>query len=483
MTAASKLGGIPHVLVVDDDLSMREFLGILLRREGYSVELADSGESALTAVAGRWPDVVLSDLNMPGIDGMEFLQRVKTQAARQGRDIQVIMVTAFGTAESAVEAMRRGAFDYVLKPFNNDDLRVTVRRALERVALESENARLKAEVQDELHFDRFIGSSPAMQKVYDLIRRIKDTPINCLVLGESGTGKELVARSLHDAGVRNGPFVAINCGAIPENLVESELFGHVRGAFTGADRERKGHIVKANGGTLFLDELNSLPQNAQVKLLRVLQDRRVLPVGASREVEVDVRVIAASNGDLAQLARTGRFREDLYYRINVIQVKLPPLRERPGDIDELVRHFVKVHAQEYGKSVERASQPALQALRSWSWPGNVRELQNTIARAVVLSEGSELLLSDLPDALKQGLAAEEPTVRIQPSHAVLEAEVETDVIPPEGLDLDQLLAEVERKWLIAALRSANGNKTRAARALRMSFRSFRYRLAKYDLDH
>jgi len=483
MTAASTPGGAPHVLVVDDDLSMREFLGILMRREGYSVELADSGEAALSAVQRRWPSVVLSDLNMPGIDGMELLRRLKTQAARESRDIEVVMVTAFGTAESAVEAMRRGAFDYVLKPFNNDDLRVTVRRALERVALQAENARLKAEVRDEVHFGRFIGSSPAMQRVYDLIRRIKDTPINCLVLGESGTGKELVARSLHEAGVRNGPFVAINCGAIPENLVESELFGHVRGAFTGADRDRKGHIVQANGGTLFLDELNSLPQSAQVKLLRVLQDRRVLPVGASREVEVDVRVIAASNGDLAQLARTGRFREDLYYRINVIQVQLPPLRDRPGDIDELVRHFVKLYSKEYGKSVERASQPALQALRDWNWPGNVRELQNMVARAVVLAEGRELLLGDLPDALRQGLAAEAPTVRIQPVHASLAPVDEPEVIPPEGLDLDQLLAEVERKWLVAALRSANGNKTRAARALRMSFRSFRYRLAKYDLDH
>jgi len=480
MSAAMKPGGASHVLVVDDDLSMREFLGILLRREGYSVELVDSGEAALQAVAHAWPDLVLSDLNMPGIDGMELLRRLKTQAARESRDLEVVMVTAFGTAESAVEAMRRGAFDYVLKPFNNDDLRVTVRRALEKASLEAENARLKAEVRDELHFGCFIGSSPAMQRVYELIRRIKDTPINCLVLGESGTGKELVARSLHEAGVRSGPFVAINCGAIPENLVESELFGHVRGAFTGADRERKGHIVQANGGTLFLDELNSLPQSAQVKLLRVLQDRRVLPVGASREVNVDVRIIAASNGDLAQLTRTGQFREDLYYRINVIQVSLPPLRERPGDVDELVRHFVKKYAREYGTSVDRASQPALQALRAWNWPGNVRELQNTIARAVVLAEGTELLLGDLPEMLRGGFRSEAPTVRIQ---AVQLDAADTEVIPPEGVDLDQLLADVERKWLVAALKSANGNKTRAARALRMSFRSFRYRLAKYDLDH
>jgi len=466
--------GTPHVLVVDDDLSMREFLAIFMRRDGYSVSTADSGESALLVARRQWPDLVLTDLNMPGMSGMDLLSALKTRSAREGRDVEVVVVTAFGTAESAVDAMRRGAFDYVLKPFDNDDLRVTVRRALERVRLQAENARLKAVVQDEVHFGRFIGSSEPMQRVYDLIRRIKDTPINCLVVGESGTGKELVARSLHEAGVRKGPFVAINCGAIPENLVESELFGHAKGAFTGADRDRSGLIESANRGTLFLDEINSLPSSAQVKLLRVLQERRVKPVGSSREVPVDVRVIAASNADLEKEAREGRFREDLYYRINVIQVALPPLRERSSDIGELVRHFITRYAAEYAKPVRSVSAPALHALRAWRWPGNVRELENTVMRAVVLSQGSELLVRDLPEALR--------AVAPEPSKAPA-VDADAYVVPPEGVDLDSLLADVERRWLVAALEACGGNKTRAAKALKMSFRSFRYRLAKYDLDH
>ncbi len=466
--------GTPHVLVVDDELSMREFLAIFLRRDGYSVSTADSGESALVCAQRQWPDLVLTDLNMPGISGMDLLSSLKTRSAKEGRDVEVVVVTAFGTAESAVDAMRRGAFDYVLKPFDNDDLRVTVRRALERVRLQAENARLKVAVQDELHFGRFIGSSEPMQRVYDLIRRIKDTPINCLVVGESGTGKELVARSLHEAGVRKGPFVAINCGAIPENLVESELFGHARGAFTGADRDRSGLIESAHRGTLFLDEINSLPASAQVKLLRVLQERRVKPVGSSKEIPVDVRVVAASNADLEKEARAGRFREDLYYRINVIRIALPPLRERPGDIGELVRHFVRQYAEEYGKPTRHVTPLAMQALRAWAWPGNVRELENTIMRAVVLAQGEELLVRDLPEELRAGVVQERSALASDSSQYVL---------PNDGLDLDSLLADVERRWLEAALDACGGNKTRAAKALRMSFRSFRYRLAKYDLDN
>ncbi len=467
--------GVPHVLVVDDDRSMRDFLSILLGRERYSVATAESGAAALEAVERAWPDLVLTDLNMPGMSGMELLRELKTRSARRGLDIEVVIVTAFGTSESAVEAMRRGAFDYVLKPFNNDDLRVTVRRALERVSLQAENARLKAVVQDELYFGRFIGSSPAMLRTYDLIRRIKDTPINCLVVGESGTGKELVARSIHDAGVRKGPFVAINCGAIPENLVESELFGHSRGAFTGADRDRRGLIESAQGGTLFLDEINSLPASAQVKLLRVLQERRLMPVGSTREVAVDVRVVAAANVDLLEEVRSGRFREDLYYRVNVIQIPLPPLRERTGDIPELVRHFVALCAKEYGKSVVEAAPAVLRLLRQWHWPGNVRELQNTIARAVALCDGPALLPRDLPDALRHAEDSQAVPEAAAPDSASFE-------IPPDGVDLDARLAEFERRWLVAALDACGGNKTQAAKLLRMSFRSFRYRLAKYDLD-
>lgn len=463
-----------RVLVVDDDLSMRQFLEILLTRAGYSVAAVDSGESALAAVAQQWPAVVLTDLNMPGMDGMDLLEALKTRSAQLGKDIEVVMVTAFGTASSAVEAMRRGAFDYVLKPFDNDELLVTVRRALERVDLQAENARLKAEVQDELHFGRFIGSSAAMQSVYDLIRRIKDTPISCLVTGESGTGKELVARSIHEEGVRRGPFVAINCGAIPENLVESELFGHAKGAFTGADRDQAGLIESAHGGTLFFDEINSLPAAAQVKLLRVLQERRLMRVGSRREVPVDVRVVAASNTSLADEVRAGRFREDLYYRINVVQIPLPPLRDRRDDIPELVRHFIRKCAEDYGKPVVSAEPQAVRLLRQASWPGNVRELQNVVARAVALAEGERILARDLPPSIR-GAGA----VATERGADVVGQELE---ITDAGVDLDALLGDVERRWLQAALDHAGGNKTRAARLLHMSFRSFRYRLAKYDLD-
>ncbi len=470
-----------RILIVDDDLSMRQFLEILLTRDGYEVDTVASGEAALAMVEHRWPHLVLTDLNMPGMSGMDLMSELKTRAAQRGADLEVVMVTAYGTTESAIEALKRGARDYVLKPFNNDELRLIVRRALERALLEEENVRLKTEVQDQLHFGCLIGSSPAMQAVYDMVRRIKDTPINCLLVGESGTGKELVARAVHQEGVRSGDFVAVNCGAIPENLVESELFGHVKGAFTGASRDKRGLVPSAHQGTLFLDEVNSLPLAAQVKLLRVLQERRVLPVGATREEAVDLRVIAASNANLEEMVRAGEFREDLYYRINVVQLALPPLRERLSDIPELLRHFVHRYADEYNKPAKGFSPSAVGHLRRWSWPGNVRELQNTVARAIALSDAELIQVRDLParlvgpDApLDLGLGNRESSDGGGLSLP--------STIPADGLDIEQVMADVEMRLLTMALESADGNKTRAARLLQLSFRSFRYRLAKYDLD-
>jgi two-component system response regulator PilR (NtrC family) len=459
-----------QVLVVDDDLSMRQFLTILLEREGYAVEVADCGEAALRACARRWPDLVLTDLNMPGINGLELLAELKRRGLAEGRGVEVVLVTAYGTAASAVDAMKAGAADYVLKPFNIDELLLVVRRALSRRDLEIENEQLKRELKDKFHFGQLIGNAPAMVEVYELIRRVKDTRINCLVLGESGTGKELVARAIHHNGPRaERPFVAVNCGAIPEGLVESTLFGHRRGAFTGADRDREGLLQAAHRGTLFLDEINSLPLAAQVKLLRALQERKVTPVGETREVEVDLRVIAASNADLEDLVREGGFREDLYYRLNVVQIPLPALRERLEDIPVLVRHFVREFAAEYDKPVAGASPEALDLLRRHSFPGNVRELRNTVERAVALCSGGLLLPADLPPALRGAAAA--PT-----------ATATTAEFPADGVNLDALMADFERGWLEAALGAAEGNKTQAARLLQMSFRSFRYRLAKYDMD-
>ncbi len=458
------------VLVVDDDLSMRTFLEILLRRDGYDVTAVASAEAALEIAERRWPDLVLTDLNMPTMDGVELLRRLKARGARRGSDVEVVMVTAYGSTQSAVEAMRHGAADYVLKPFNNEELRLIARRALGRRRLEVENTRLKTELQERYHFGNLVGSSPAMIPVYDMIRRVKDTRINCLLVGESGTGKEMVARAIHYSGARSKhPFVAINCGAIPENLVESELFGHKKGSFTGAHRDKIGLLESASRGTLFLDEVDALPLSSQVKLLRVVQERRLLPVGGTREIEVDIRILAASNADLEARVSAGRFREDLYYRLNVVQFSLPPLRDRTGDIALLTRHFIRRYAEEYGRTVSGITPDALTALRVWPFPGNVRELQNTIERAVALCAGPVIGEEDLPDRLRQSGAVVVPD----------QAEIQ---FPEDGVNLDALLAEFERRWLTAALDHAGGNKTRAAELLQMSFRSFRYRAAKYELD-
>ncbi|NOY26780.1 MAG: sigma-54-dependent Fis family transcriptional regulator [Oligoflexia bacterium] len=459
-----------RILVVDDELSMREFLQILLSREGFEVDVVSSAEQALEQVNEAWPALIMTDLNMSGLNGLELLREVKARAAQSGRDVEVIVVTAYGSTESAVAAMQAGAADYVTKPFNNAELLLVVKRALERQTLEVENVRLKSQVRGQYHFGNLVGSSRAMAEVYDLIRRIKDTRINCLIEGESGTGKEVVARAVHYSGVRrDGPFVAINCGAIPENLVESELFGYVRGAFTGANRDKKGLMRAAHGGTLFLDEVVSLPLAAQVTLLRALQERRVTPVGSVHEVAVDVRLVAASNVALEDAVADGSFREDLYYRLNVVRIVLPPLRERADDIPELVRHFVRRFSEEYSKELSSISPGAMDILRGYHYPGNVRELQNLIERAVALCQGVQLRENDLPDRVRGAIGA------------ALAVPAPTE-FPPEGLNLDALLAAEERRWLMRALDESAGNKTNAARLLQMTFRSFRYRLAKYDLD-
>jgi two-component system, NtrC family, response regulator PilR len=461
-----------RILVVDDDLSVREVLGILLTREGYAVRAVASAEAALGAAEAEWPDLVLTDLNMPGLDGLELLRRLKAAGARAGRDVQVVVVTAYGTTHSAVDAMRQGASDYVLKPFDNEELRIVVRKALATGAMERENSRLRLALNTRAEYQRFhvgglVGSSPAMAQVYELVRRIKDSRINCLIQGESGTGKEVVARAIHDSGSRaSHPFVAINCGAIPEQLVESELFGHRKGSFTGAIRDKQGLMAAAHKGTLFLDEVASLPLGSQVKLLRAIQERRFTPVGAVEEQEVDVRVVAASNVDLADAVAEGSFREDLFYRLNVVQLDLPPLRERVGDLPELVDHFTAHFAEEYGKEVHGFTPEALRALQQHSFPGNVRELRNLVERAVALAAGPVIGVEDIAGRLR--------------ARAGKSASGDGELrFPAEGLNLDALLADTERKWLVAALDACDGNKTEAARLLHMSFRSYRYRLAKH----
>ncbi|MCB9777783.1 MAG: sigma-54-dependent Fis family transcriptional regulator [Alphaproteobacteria bacterium] len=464
-----------RILVVDDELSMREFLQILLERAGYTVAVAASGEAALEAAREELPGLVLTDLNMPGMSGLDLLRELKALAAGRSRDVEVVVVTAFGSTESAVEAMRMGAADYVMKPFNNAELLLVVERALERLALEAENERLRTAVGERFHFGHLVGSSRMMGEVYDLIRRVKDTRINCLIEGESGTGKEMVARAIHFSGRRKArPFVPINCGAIPESLVESELFGHVKGSFTGAHRDKQGLMRAADGGTLFLDEVASLPPSAQVTLLRALQERRFTPVGAVREIEVDVRIIAASNVPLQDAVAEGTFREDLYYRLNVVRIALPPLRERGDDVLELARQFLERYRDEYGKPIDGIAPDTARALRAYHYPGNVRELQNIMERAVALCEGQRLSSVDLPSQVTGAETSLLP--------GAVDTEPGARRFPDEGVNLESVLAAEERKWLVRALEAADGNKTQAARLLQMTFRAFRYRLAKYGMD-
>jgi two-component system response regulator PilR (NtrC family) len=453
-----------RLLIIDDELSIRELLEILFEKDGYVVHTAGSAEEGFEILRSQKIDLVLSDLNLPKMSGLDLLREIKNHNI----ETDFIMMTAYGSTENAIEAMKEGAGNYVLKPFSNDELRLVVQRTLGVQALALENRKLK-EGRGLLHFGYLVGSSPKMHAVYDLIRRIKDSKINCMIVGESGTGKEMVARAIHHSGDRkNNPFVAINCGAIPENLVESELFGHKKGSFTGAIRNKMGLIKAASGGTLFFDEVDALPLNVQVKLLRVLQERRFIPVGEVTEEEVDVRIIAASNSDLEHLVRQSLFREDLYYRLNVVEISLPPLRERGEDVVGLARYFMEKYAREYGKALLGISPDALDLLRTLSFSGNVRELQNLVERAVALSAGNVLQKGDFPNNSQSTFWSGR--------------NIESLHFPEEGIHLDVIISELEKKWLKAAMENADGKKIKAAELLNMSFRSFRYRLTKHGLD-
>jgi len=463
-----------HILVIDDERSMRELLEILLKREGYRVTACGSAEEGLPVLEEGKVDLVLTDLNLPGVDGLELMRLLRAQTVSAARDVPVVLITAFGTTAHAVEAMKQGAADYVLKPFNNDELLLNLKRTLDRRALQEENLQLRAVLRQKFWFENLIGASPAMLEVYHLIQRVKDSPINCLLHGESGTGKELVARAIHYAGTRkSGPFLAVNCGAIPASLIESELFGYKQGAFTGANRDKKGYFEAAHGGTLFLDEVGDMPLHAQVTVLRAIAERRIVPVGGVEEIQVDVRLIAASHRDLAVQVAEGSFRDDLYYRLNVVRLDLPSLRERDGDIELLARHFVRQFSDEYGKGITGLSGAALDQLHRYDWPGNVRELRNAMERAVALETGTTIALDSLPQ-----------TVRDAKGVGILQSKGRDSVsaLPTEGMDLDAILGGMEQHYLELALQRTSGNRTQAAELLGMSYRSFRYRLAKYGMD-
>ncbi len=448
-----------EILVVDDEKSLREMLAILLQREGYQVLQVENGKKALELVKNSEFDLIITDMKMPELSGLELLRKLR----EQDNDITVLMMTAFSSTEDAVEAMKLGAYDYITKPFKNDEIRLVVKNALERKKLQKENKRLKEQLGQRFSFKKLIGESREMKQLISLLERIAPSEANVLITGESGTGKELVARALHlNSARKDHSFIPINCGAIPENLLESELFGHEKGAFTGADKKKEGLFETADKGTLFLDEIGELPMGMQVKLLRVLQEREFRRVGGTKNLPLDIRLVAATNQDLIQMVKEGTFREDLFYRLNVVSVELPPLRERKSDIPLLINCF---YEQQTGNSTYPIQPEALEILLSYDWPGNIRELQNLVERCLVLGGHDQLKSEWLPSQMQ---------VTKKGTGCIL------DEIP-EGFQLEPWLEEIERNVLVKALEKAGGVRKKAAELLGISFRSIRYRLDKLGI--
>jgi two-component system response regulator PilR (NtrC family) len=454
---------VDRLLIVDDEQGMRDFLSIMLKKEGYSVSLADSAERASEFVERGDFDLIISDIAMPGQSGLEVLR----QAKEANPETPVIMITAYASTESAVEALKLGAYDYIIKPFDVDELKIVVRNALEKSRLEHENRLLKRELKEKCGADDLVGDSSRMREMMGVVERIAPTNSTVLICGESGTGKELLARAVHARSTRSErPFVSINCGAMPSELLESELFGHTRGSFTGAVAAKKGLFEAGNGGTVFLDEIGDTSPAMQVKLLRVLQERRIRRVGGTGETEVDVRVLAATNQDLEQMVRDKRFREDLYYRINVIQIKMPALREKRQDIPMLVEHFLAKYGRIMGKRISGTTEGAMRYLSEHDWPGNVRELENVIERAMALETSDVITEESLSREVRDG-------GRISRAAPI--------ALSDQGIDLERQLEGLREHLMEEALARANGVQTRAAELLGMSFRSFRYFAKKYKL--
>ncbi len=465
----------PKILVVDDEPSMREMLRIVLRRDGYDVTVAANGKQALDILQSERVDLLLSDIRMPDLSGVDVLRAAKAA----NRDLVAFMMTAYASTDSAVEAMRLGAVDYFTKPFSMDEMRLKVRQHLETLRLKQENVLLKRALNTSNEFCNIIGRSEAMLELFKMIETIAKTNSTVLITGESGTGKDLVARAVHFNSLRRErPFVALNCGGLPETLLESELFGHMRGAFTGADSNKKGLVEVAEHGTIFLDEIGEMNQAMQVKLLRVLQDRRFRRLGGTEEVQADIRVIAATNQDLQKMVAEGRFREDLYYRINVIQVHLPPLRERREDVPMLAEHFLTKYSKAAAKSVHSISHDAQELLSAYAWPGNVRELENVIERAVALEQTPVVLPESLPPhvSARTGIGlkpAGKPTAPGESPSRLPEIS--------DGFNLEALGEEFYRHYIALALERSGGVQTKAAEMLGMSFRSFRYYAKKLNV--
>jgi len=451
-----------NVLIVDDEESMRHLLSVILRDHGYEARAVSNGEDALKELQARDYDLVLSDVRMPRMGGLELLREIQ----RLHPDLTVIVMSAYGTHDTAIEAMKAGAYDYISKPFKPDEVVLVLKKAEERERLARENRRLRTELASEYRFENIVSGSETMGEVLRQVRKVAPMKTTVLLTGESGTGKELVARAIHELSPRASfPFVAVNCGAIPGELMESELFGHVKGAFTDASRNKKGLAAEADGGTLFLDEVGELPLGLQVKLLRFLQEEEVRRVGDTRSERVDVRVVTATARDLSRAVTAGEFREDLFWRLNVVAIRLPPLRERTGDIPVLAAHFLAKYARlRSDDPVKGISEEALEAMAAYGWPGNVRELEHAVERAVVLSEGPEIREEDLPERIRGGGA------------------VATRVPLPEGtLSIKRATRSMEEQLIRKALEQTRGNRTRAAEVLEISYRALLYKIKEYGL--
>ena len=458
----------PHILVVDDELSMREFLEIMLVREGYRISCAESGRQAISMIAKSDFDLLLCDIRLGDMTGLDVLRASK----QRNPNAVVIMISAFATTATAVEAMNEGAYDYVPKPFDNEELKVTIAKALELKTLEHEKAIIDDELKKTIHFGKIIGNSPAMINVYKMIKQVARTRTNILITGESGTGKELIARALHEqSDRRDNPFVVINCSGIPETLMESELFGHRKGAFTGAAHDKKGLFEIADKGTVFLDEIGEISPPIQVKLLRAVQERVFKAVGGNEDIIVDIRFISATNKDLEQEVIAGRFREDLFYRLNVIEIKLPPLRERKSDLRLLAQHFLDKYSREMEKEITKISSYAIDLLNKYDFPGNIRELENLMERSVALSSTNIIL----PDSLAISFHKQRWIEGISDKRFDLD-EVKN------GVSLDQILEEIERAYLKKALECSNGNKQKAAELLGLRYHTFWRRLEKMGIE-
>jgi two-component system response regulator AtoC len=454
-----------HILIIDDEENLRYMLQLMLENEGYAVSVAEDGQEGIEKFKRQPCDFVICDVKMPGISGLDVLNVIMKTAPHT----PVIMISAYGTVETAIEAMKQGAYDYVMKPFKQDEMLLTLKKAEERERLRRENQLLRQQVEKQYRFENIIGKSPQMQAIFRKIEKIRDYKSTILIHGESGTGKELVAHAIHYTGNRKRhPFVPVNCGAIPHDLMESELFGHKKGAFTGAIQHKSGLIAEANSGTLFLDEIAELSVPLQVKLLRFLQEGEIRRVGDSQTVKVDVRVIAATSRNLSEAVEQGIFRQDLYYRLHVVPITLPPLRERPEDITPLVLHFLKKHAQELGKPIQDIAPDAMKVLLECEWKGNVRELENVLERTVVMTEGQRISTACLPPDLLQ----RESDITLK--------------IPESRISMKEVLSEItglaEKELIRRALQQTGNNRTRAAQLLEISHRALMYKLKDYQIS-